>query len=293
MSSAARAPSPRSPHQERSEQPCPTPPGSAGGVGQAAPAQAGGRGGLPPPNGPQKPARRAVSRCARRQRTPRDVSSSSCTFPPLRHSPVPVIPHFPSFVPFRHFCAFRRSRLSVIPAPPVVRPLPSFPTVRHSCAFRHSPLSATPPFPSFLRRQESMRPPSGGLHSTIPAGPPNRPIAPSRFRRAVEHLERSRRASYRMDSCLRRNDEGVRRRDGGVRRACPWLEQGSDGEWARVDGQIAPTTSGSRIRVNKSDPLSPRTAGGDAEGRGGPPRCEGESPPLSLRDISPRTAGGE
>ena len=66
---------------------------------------------------PARTARRAASRFARRQRTLRDVSSSSCTYPPFRHSPP-----------------------SVIPAPSVIPHFPSFLRL-----------------PSFLRRQESMR----------------------------------------------------------------------------------------------------------------------------------------
>ena len=57
-----------------------------------------------------------------------------------------------------------------------------------------------------------------------------------------------------------------------------------------------------RHPLNTSNPLSPRSAGGDAAGRGGgcspdapPSLCLAKwgSPPLSLRDISPRSAGGE
>ena len=93
----------------------------------------------------------------------------------LRHSHPSAIPTLPPFPSFRH------SHPSAIPIlPPFLRPL------RHSCggrnpcdrptvrraSIRHSHPSAIPaPPPSFLRRQESMRPPNRAtsLHPPFPS----------------------------------------------------------------------------------------------------------------------------
>ena len=72
-----------------------------------------------------------------------------------------------------------------------------------------SPLSSLRPFPSFLRRQESMRPSNTRPQHHPPDGPPIRPHARSDRPSAVEYPTYARHPSVRLDSCLRRNDGGA------------------------------------------------------------------------------------
>ena len=101
----------------------------------------------------------------------------------LRHAHPSAIPTLPPSPPFRHSCApLRHSRAplrhscapSVIPAPP-----PSFPRpLHHSCTpsiIPAPPPSFLRPPPSFLRRQESMRPPNRATSLDPPDGPPEPP----------------------------------------------------------------------------------------------------------------------
>ena len=106
--------------------------------------------------------------------------------------------------------------------------------------------------PSFLRRQESMRPSNTRPQHHAPDGPPNRPHARSDRPSAVEHPTYARRPSVRLDSCLRRNDGGERRSDGGGRR--------NDGATAGGAGMTeggAESDGGGAAPLTKQCPLQP------------------------------------
>ena len=130
MSSAARAPSPRSPHQERSEQPRSTPP-------PPLTALSGQRNPLAPAEGRAAPGAEPAQRLRVGLHHVSPDVNGHLAMSLHRHAPIA-----PS--PFRHSRAFRDSWPSVVPHfPPFLRvpsipPLPSFLRFRHSCTFRHS-----------------------------------------------------------------------------------------------------------------------------------------------------------
>ena len=94
-----------------------------------------------------------------------------------------------------------------------------------------APLSVIPasPPPSFLRRQESMRPSNTRPQHHAADGPPIRPHARSDRPSAVEYPTYARHPSVRLDSCLRRNDGGGHRSDGGGRRMTEGSAGGTEG----------------------------------------------------------------
>ena len=120
-----------------------------------------------------------------------------------------------------------RDQSPISPPPAFLHPL------RDSCAPSVIP---TPP-PSFLRRQESTRPPNPlsrhGLHD-VPSDLPN---TPARQSSAVEQRRPARSPAARLDSCLRRNDGGGGRRwDGGRAGGTEGAQVGRRGRrWRRND----------------------------------------------------------
>ena len=111
-------------------------------------------------------------------------------------------------------------------------------------SLRPFPSFLRPPPPSFLRRQESMRPSNTRPSTMPPTAHRIRPHARSDRPSAVEHPTYARRPSVRLDSCLRRNDGGGHRSAEGVTGATEGGAGATEGVTGATEGGAGATEGG-------------------------------------------------